>query len=221
MPIETEAPGLRERKRLATRRAIQHAVLTLSRERGIDHVTVEDISRVANVSPRTFFNYFPSKDAALIGDAPGLASADDIEAFVAGAPDSDVLADLAVLLSKSLQRTEEDREIHQLRRSVMKENAYLFGMRMATLRDFEDQLQQIIEKRFRADAAARAPETALAARGDDPAELNQRALLFTLVAVAAIRHAWRCWAEGDGASPLSERVNASFAEVYRITRRND
>jgi AcrR family transcriptional regulator len=212
MSIETETPGLRERKRLATRRAIQHAVLTLSREHGIDHVTVEDISRLANVSPRTFFNYFPSKDAALIGDAPGMASAEDVEVFVAAGPNSDVLADLAVLLSKSLQRTEADREIHQLRRTVMKENTYLFGMRMATLRDFEDQLQQIIERRFRADA----PE-----RADDPAELNQRALLFTLVAVAAIRHAWRVWAEGDGASPLSERVDASFAEVYRITRRND
>ena len=212
MSIETETPGLRERKRLATRRAIQHAVLTLSRENGIDHVTVEDISRLANVSPRTFFNYFPSKDAALIGDAPGMASAEDVEVFVAAGPSSDVLADLAVLLSKSLQRTEADREIHQLRRTVMKENTYLFGMRMATLRDFEDQLQQIIERRFRADAPALA---------DDPAELNQRALLFTLVAVAAIRHAWRVWAEGDGASPLSERVDASFAEVYRITRRND
>ncbi|TFD66724.1 TetR/AcrR family transcriptional regulator [Cryobacterium ruanii] len=60
MSIETEAPGLRERKRLATRRAIQHAVLTLARERGIDHVTVEDVSRIANMSPRTVFNYFPS-----------------------------------------------------------------------------------------------------------------------------------------------------------------
>ena len=217
MSIETEAPGLRERKRLATRRAIQHAVLTLARERGIDHVTVEDISRIANVSPRTFFNYFPSKDAALIGDAPRLPSAEDIEVFVAGGPGSDVLVDLAVLLSKSLQRTEADREIHQLRH-IMKENAYLFGMRMATLRDFEDQLQQIIERRFRADAATPADDTVLA---EDPAGLNQRALLLTLVAVAAIRHAWRCWAESDGASPLSERVNASFAEVYRITRRND
>ena len=224
MSIETEQPGLRERKRIATRRAIQHAVLTLSRERGIDHVTVEDISRVANVSPRTFFNYFPSKDAALIGDAPGLASPEDIGLFVAGGPGSDVLADLAVLLSKSLQRTEADREIHQLRRTVMKENTYLFGMRMATLRDFEDQLQQIIERRFRADASALTEDTALAADSaltEDTAELSQRALLFTLVAVAAIRHAWRCWAEGDGATPLSERVNASFAEVYRITRRND
>ncbi|TFD59080.1 TetR family transcriptional regulator [Cryobacterium suzukii] len=212
MSIETGVPGLRERKRLATRRAIQQAVLTLSRERGIDHVTIEDISRVANVSPRTFFNYFPSKDAAFIGDSPRMASAEDIETVVAGGPDSDVLADLAVLLSKSLQRTEADREIHQLRRSVMKENAYLFGMRMATLRDFEDQLQQIIQRRFTADAPALA---------QDQAELNQRALLFTLVAVAAIRHAWRCWAEDDGASTLSDRVDASFAEVYRITRRND
>jgi AcrR family transcriptional regulator len=213
MSMETEPLGLRERKRLATRRAIQHAVLTLSRERGIEHVTVEDISRLANVSPRTFFNYFPSKDAALIGDAPGLASADDIEIFVTGgSKNADVLADLAVLLSKSLERTEADREIHQLRRTVMKENAYLFGMRMATLRDFEDSLQQIIARRFTADA----PDLA-----NDPAELNQRSLLFTLLAVAAIRHAWRVWAEGDGATPLSECVSASFAEVYRITRKND
>jgi AcrR family transcriptional regulator len=212
MPIETEAPGLRERKRLATRRAIQQAVLTLSHEYGIDHVTVDDISRVANISPRTFFNYFPSKDAAFIGDAPEMASAEDIEIFVASGPDNDVLADLAVLLSKSLQRTEADREVHQLRRTVMKENAYLFGMRMATLRDFEDQLQQIIARRFVADAPALT---------DDPAEVNQRALLFTLVAVAAIRHAWQVWAEGAGASPLAACVTASFAEVYRITRRND
>ncbi len=212
MPIDTEVPGLRERKRLATRRAIQHAVLTLSRERGIDHVTVEDISRIANVSPRTFFNYFPSKDAALIGDPPGMASAEDIAIFVTGRPHSDVLDDLAVLLSHSLQRTEADREIHQLRRTVMKENAYLFGMRMNTLRDFEDQLQQIVAQRFVADDPALA---------ENETELNQRALLFTLVAVAAIRHAWRVWAEGDAASPLSECVKSSFAEVYRITRRND
>ncbi|MDJ0348003.1 TetR family transcriptional regulator [Cryobacterium sp. PH29-G1] len=213
MPIETEPLGLRERKRRATRRAIQHAVLTLARERGVDHVTVEDISRLANVSPRTFFNYFPSKDAALIGDTPGMASAADIEKFVTGGGENaDVLADLAVLLSQSLAHTEVDLEINQLRRAVMKENAYLLGIGMATLRDFEDQLQQIVAHRFTADA----PDLA-----NHPTELNQRALLLTLVAVASIRHAWRVWAEGDGVRALSECIDASFAEVYRITRKND
>ncbi|MFC5930947.1 TetR family transcriptional regulator [Cryobacterium melibiosiphilum] len=212
MSLPPEEPGLRERKRLATRRAIQYAVLTLTRERGIDKVTIEDISRVANVSPRTFFNYFPSKDAALVGDAPSLASAEDIERFVHAGPGGDILGQVSTLLAASLTRTESDREIHQLRKAVMKDNVYLFGMRMATLRGYEDQLQEVIARRFVVDRPDRA---------DDPTALQQQSLLFTLIAVAAIRHAWRCWAEGDGTTSLSARVAASFAEVYTITRQTD
>ncbi|TFB95936.1 TetR/AcrR family transcriptional regulator [Cryobacterium sp. HLT2-28] len=210
MSAEHEEPGLRERKRLATRRAIQRAVLLLSCERGMDKVTVEDISRAADVSPRTFFNYFSSKDAAMVGDELDLASAEDIAAFVHGGPSGDILAQLAELLASSLKNTEGDREIHQLRRTVMKENPYLFGLRMATLRNFEARLQDIITERFAAD------DPDLAA---DPVRLNQRALLFTLVAVAAVRHAWRCWAEGDASRPLADQVSESFAELYEMTLR--
>ena len=203
-----EEPGLRERKRLATRRAIQRAVLTLSCQRGLEKVTVEEISREADVSPRTFFNYFPSKDAALVGDELDLASEPKIDAFVNGGPGGDMLAQLAALLSDSLRSTDGDREIHQLRRRLMKENPYLFGMRMATLRTFEGRLQEIITRRFVADH----PEL-----GPDSVQLQQRALLFTLVAVASLRHAWRCWADSDAARPLAEHVAASFADLYEMT----
>lgn len=68
--------GRRARQKLATRVALQRAALDLVRARGSDAVTVDDICARAGVSPRTFFNYFPSKDAAIIDwDA-------DIDAFV-------------------------------------------------------------------------------------------------------------------------------------------
>lgn len=63
-------PSLRERKKLATRRALQRVALDLVAQRGYSRVTVEDIAEAAEVSPRTFFNYFPSKEAALIGADP-------------------------------------------------------------------------------------------------------------------------------------------------------
>ena len=57
---------LRQRNRLATRDAIAEAAMQIAEQRGLDGLRIEDIARVAGVSPRTFSNYFANKYDALI-----------------------------------------------------------------------------------------------------------------------------------------------------------
>lgn len=62
-----QSMGLRERKRRATRDAIERAAIALVSERGYDNVTVAQICELSFVSQGTFFNYFRTKDAAIVG----------------------------------------------------------------------------------------------------------------------------------------------------------
>jgi AcrR family transcriptional regulator len=63
--VTDELPGLRERKKADTRRALSDAALNLAFERGLDNVTRDDIANLAGVSLRTFNNYFTGKYEAL------------------------------------------------------------------------------------------------------------------------------------------------------------
>ncbi|MEP6842662.1 MAG: TetR family transcriptional regulator [Pseudolysinimonas sp.] len=59
-------PGLRERKKQQTRQSIHEAAFRLIDEQGLEATTIDQICQAAEVSSRTFFNYFPSKAAALL-----------------------------------------------------------------------------------------------------------------------------------------------------------
>jgi AcrR family transcriptional regulator len=61
-------PGLRERKKARTRQAIRDAAVELFVARGYHETTISDIAERAEVSDRTFFSYFPSKESVLFAD---------------------------------------------------------------------------------------------------------------------------------------------------------
>ncbi|QFY09519.1 TetR family transcriptional regulator [Nonomuraea phyllanthi] len=64
--MTTRQAGLRERKKQATRVALREAALRLALERGPDDVRVDDIAEAAGVSPRTYNNYFSSREQAIV-----------------------------------------------------------------------------------------------------------------------------------------------------------
>src|SRR6188768_3118960 len=62
-----DSGGMRERKKLATRDALSAAALRLALEHGPQNVRVDDIAEAAGVSPRTYNNYFSSREQAIVG----------------------------------------------------------------------------------------------------------------------------------------------------------
>jgi AcrR family transcriptional regulator len=197
-------PGLRERKRIATRRAILMAALQLVRERGLEATTVDEISRLADVSPRTFFNYFPSKEEALAGEAPHMPDAEAVERFVQSR--GPLLADLGELFDTTAQSTLNDVEMLAARKELFHRYPHISAMRMEHFRHFEAELIEVVDRRL----ALEAPELSAERR-------SSRARLAVLICLAALRHAWMCYAtspEPDG--ELADRIHDSFAELSEL-----
>jgi AcrR family transcriptional regulator len=97
---EVTCTSLRERKKQATRQAIHETALRLVEERGLDGVTIEEICTEVGVSPRTFFNYYPTKVAAAFDLLNVELSTELAQQFVTS--DGNLISDLCDLVAASV-----------------------------------------------------------------------------------------------------------------------
>jgi AcrR family transcriptional regulator len=140
--------GLRERKKRATRLALHEAALRLVAERGLDRVSVEDIASAADVSPRTFFNYFPTKDDAVIGIDPS-EPARLAAAFAARPAHESAVEALRAVEREQAAGMAEDPELWPLRLQVIDAHPSLIGQLAAAFGRSEQVLAAAIAERTR------------------------------------------------------------------------
>ncbi|AXG82074.1 TetR family transcriptional regulator [Streptomyces paludis] len=124
MNSDGTVPGLRERKKRATRAALAEAAVRLAAEHGAENVTVEAISEAAGVSPRTFFNYFECHDDAFVMLDPeaGQRIRRAVRETPAGPPALAVVRDA---MAAELRDVEEQHEIWSLRAKVLQRSPHL------------------------------------------------------------------------------------------------
>lgn len=116
---------LRQKRRLETAREIQKATLDLAMKKNLADVTTEEIAVAAGVSTRTFFNYYPNKEAAAIGQPPSF-SAESKEALRKGS--GSLPADLKLLLDKHMEVLARDEAILRAVGSILRTNEKARGI---------------------------------------------------------------------------------------------
>ncbi|MEL7976088.1 TetR/AcrR family transcriptional regulator [Isoptericola sp. F-RaC21] len=151
--------GLRERKKRARTDAIVDAAQRLVLERGLDAVTVEEIAEAAQISPRTFFNYFESKDDAVLGQGSLELSAEVREAFAAGGPTGLLKTDVELLVRSTLEALSgpgHDQGERVL--EILQAHPGLLGRHFAWFERHKSQVVALFERRHEAAPLPADPE---------------------------------------------------------------
>ncbi len=180
------APGLRERKKAEAKRALVAAALELFGERGFDAVTVDEIADRANVSRRTFFRYFPTKEAVVMDRR--VAQLDALRAHLTQAPAG---ASPAESVRAALAVIGADYEANK--RRILAERALFARSPALALADLD--LDRAFEHAI-ADAVA--PRIG---RGEDA---RKRARMFAAALMAVLRVSVEDWADARGKIALAD-----------------
>lgn len=183
--------SLRDRKKRQTRRALVRAALQLVADHGLENVTVEDISRAADVAPRTFFNYFAAKEDALVGPDP--ESGPRIRAGIVAAPaDRTPMAALSEALHAEITELASDHKLWTLHITVLEQHPALLA------------------KAFAGGAEAERHIVAGIAERTGTAETDAYPLMLAAAASAAFRVALTRWSALAEPPPLADLLDECF-----------
>lgn len=142
--------GLRERKKAATRSALGDAAWSMCVQHGLDGVTVEQIARSAGVSLRTFFNYFSSKEEAVVaGDVTAVGAF--VREFAARPDGEPLLVALREALHSIFPEHVDLDRLRQLRE--LRRTPALLPHLMAAYAVREQELIEVVARRCGIDAA--------------------------------------------------------------------
>jgi AcrR family transcriptional regulator len=196
--------GRRERKKQATRAALSEAALRLSLEHGVENVTVEQIADEADVSLRTFFNYFSSKEEAVVaGDAArGELLVEQFRARPASESVVTALRAAALAFVDDLVGGQRMEDLRMMRRSPS-----LLPHQLAAYAAGERALAIAVAERIGQDVADDVP--------GDERPVGLYPALVAATTMAGIRVAMQHWTDGPGAGSRDTAVlHGTVAEVF-------
>jgi AcrR family transcriptional regulator len=193
---ETAATGLRARKKLSTRQELARAALRLAVERGPSNVRREDIAATADVSLRTFSNYFSSKEEAIVSLAVERAAG--MVTSLRGRPAGEALGEaLVAAVVEQYPQAGPDREwIAQIR--VIVSAPEVQGAYLKALAGIEGLLAEAIAERLGVDIRH---------------ELRPRVL--AAATCAAERVAIGFWLDSDAHVPLADVLGQAMRQVLQ------
>lgn len=208
-PVQQEkSVGLREQKRRQTRYAIEDSATRLVNGRGFDAVTVEEICEDAGISRRTFFNYFESKDEAVLGAPSAAFTEDQRTRFLTHplSPSHNLLGFVLELISEHMDGHHSDPEIYRRRQSISQDPAAAL-IAMSRKRAKTNELIELIERRLETHPQERA--------------LTEHSVHTEAMVIGAVvrESLWMSIANPDNhTTPLSQRLQASAQLFTTFTK---
>ena len=194
-------PTVRQRKQAATALSIEQSAVALVLEHGIDTVTVDMICEAAGVSQRTFFNYFKTKDAAILGAAPPKLDERRVREFLAS-DSPDLLGEIMPLLVNLAPVDTADLALAGARLRIISQSPALLQKEMERLFAIRDEMEEILYLRMR--RAARSTES--------PNDTRDQAALITHVIAGVLRFTVERGGT-PGAAPDPDRLRHLLADA--------